>query len=147
MSESSNSFPHTRLNFFKSGTAVSGKPPHRSSRSVGNSGNRDGHGSSLKSSLSDITSSWQANQETRKAEELPDLPDALSLVLQVDPKSFDADVLKSFGIEVILELEDGGNVVDVLVRWLKSLRDKIFVRSHNTSEALPDRPHYIQQRI
>jgi hypothetical protein len=107
MSDLARTFPHTRLKFLKEGTAVSGTSPRPSPRSVGNSSSRDGHGGSLKSSLSDITSSWQANRETRKAEELPDLPNALSLVLQVDPKSFDADVLKSFGIEVILELEDG----------------------------------------
>lgn len=107
MSESSNSFPHTRLKFLKEGTAESGGPPRRSKQSVANSSSRDGHGGSLKSSLSNITSSWQTNRETRKTEELPDLPKSLSLVLQVDPKSFDADVLKSFGIEVILELEDG----------------------------------------
>lgn len=107
MSESSNLFPHTRLKFLKEGTAVSGRSPRPSLRSAGNSSSRDGHGSSLKSSLSDITSSWQTNRETRKKEELPDLPNSLSLVLQVDPKSFDADALKSFGIEVILELEDG----------------------------------------
>ena len=107
MSESSNLFPHTRLKFLKEGTAVSGMFPRPSPRSAGNSGSRDGHGSSLKSSLSDITSSWQINRETRKEEDLPDLPNALSLILQVDPASFDADTLKSFGIEVILELEDG----------------------------------------
>jgi hypothetical protein len=107
MSDLARTFPHTRLKFLKEGTAVSGKSPRPSLRSTGNSGSRDGHGSSLKSSLSDITSSWQTTRETRKEEELPDLPNALSLVLQVDPKSFDADMLKSFGIEVILELEDG----------------------------------------
>jgi Subtilase family len=107
MSDLVRAFPHTRLKFLKEGTAVSGTSPRPSPRSTGNSGSRDGHGGGLKSSLSDITSSWQANRETRKAEELPDLPNALSLVLQVDPQSFDADALKSFGIEVILELEDG----------------------------------------
>jgi hypothetical protein len=107
MSDLARAFPHTRLKFLTFGTAVPGRPPRRSKQSAENSGNRDGHGSKLKSSLSAIASSWQANRETRREEELPDLPDALSLVLQVDPKSFDADKLKSFDIEVILELEDG----------------------------------------
>jgi Subtilase family len=107
MSDLVRAFPHTRLKFLKEGTAVSGTSPRPSPRSVGNSGSRDGHGGGLKSSLSNVTSSWQANREARKAEDLPDLPNVLSFVLQVDPKSFDADVLKSFGIEVILELEDG----------------------------------------
>jgi len=133
MSESSNSFPHTRLKFLKEGTAVSGRSPRPSPRSAGNSSSRDGHGNSLKSSLSDITSSWQTNRETRKKEELPDLPNALSLVLQVDPQSFDADALKSFGIEVILELEDGyilGASVDTDLTQLQQKIDLFIAEGH-----------------
>ena len=108
MSDLSKVFPHTRLKFLKSGTAIPGKSPRRSDQSNVNSGSRDGHGGGLKSSVTSIVSSWQSTLETRQAEELPDLPNnALSLILQVDPKSFDADTLKGFGIEVILELEDG----------------------------------------
>lgn len=107
MSDLSRAFPHTRLKFLKSGIAVPGKSPRRTEQSKVNSGNRDGHGGGLKSSVTSIASSWQSTIETRQAEELPDLPNAVSLILQVDPKSFDADTLKSFGIEVILELEDG----------------------------------------
>jgi Subtilase family len=107
MSDLARAFPHTRLKFLKSGTAVPGGPPRRSKQSIANSGNRDGHGKSLKSSVSTIAASWQSTLETRKQEGLPDLPNAVSLLLQVDPASFDADKLKSFGIEVILELEDG----------------------------------------
>jgi hypothetical protein len=125
MPESSSSFPHTRLKLLKEGTAVSGKPPRPSPRSAANSGSRDGHGGGLKSSLSDITSSWQTTRETRKEEELPDLPNSLSLVLQVDPKSFDADALKSFGIEVILELEDGYILGASVGTDLTLLQDKI----------------------
>ena len=107
MSDLSRAFPHTRLKFLKSGIAVPGKSPHRTEQSKVNSGNRDGHGGGLKSSVTSIASSWQSTLETRQAEDFPDLPNALSLVLQVDPQSFDADALKNFGIEVILELEDG----------------------------------------
>jgi hypothetical protein len=107
MSDLARTFPHTRLKFLTEGTAVSGRRPTPSKQSVSNSGSRDGHGRSLTSSVTSIVSSWQSNVETRKEQGLPDLPNALSLVLQVDPASFDADVLKSFGIEVVLEMEDG----------------------------------------
>jgi hypothetical protein len=127
MSDLARTFPHTRLKFLKAGTAVPGKSPRPSLRSAGNSGSRDGHGGGLKSSLSNITSSWQTNLETRREEDLPDLPNALSLVLQVDPQSFDADALKGFGIEVILELEDGyilGASVDTDLTQLQVKIDK-----------------------
>ena len=125
MSDSSNVFPHTRLKFLKSGTAVSGNSPRSSQQSKANSGNRDGHGGGLKSSVNSISSSWQSTIETRQAEELPDLPNALSLILQVDPKSFDADTLKSFGIEVILELEDGYILGASADKNLTQLQEKI----------------------
>lgn len=107
MPDRSNPFPHIPLRFLKAGIAKSGQPPRRSARSDANRGNRDGHGRGLKSSISSIVSDWQANLEARKDEGLPDLPNAPSLLLRVDPKSFDADTLKGFGIEVVLELEDG----------------------------------------
>ena len=107
MTERSNPFPHLPFKFVESGTARSGQRPRRSPRSNVNRGNRDGHGRSLKSSTSSIISDWQTTVEARKEEGLPDLPNAPSLLLRVDPKSFDADALKGFGIEVVLELEDG----------------------------------------
>jgi len=107
MTERSNPFPHLLFRFIESGTARSGQPPRRSPRSNVNLGNRDGHGRSLKSSTSSIISDWQTTLEGRKEEGLPNLPDTPSLLLKVDPQSFDADTLKGFGIEVILELEDG----------------------------------------
>jgi hypothetical protein len=107
MPEQSNPFPHDTLRFLKSGTAKSGQSPRPSQQSNLNRGNRDGHGRGLKSSVSAIVSDWQENLETRKEQGLPALPNVPSLLLKVDPKSFDADTLKGFGIEVVLELEDG----------------------------------------
>lgn len=107
MLDRSNPFPHIPLRFIKADTARSGQPPRRSQQSDQNRGNRDGHGGGLKSSVASIVSAWQTDLEIRKDEGLPDLPGTPSLLLKVDPKSFDADTLKGFGIEVVLELEDG----------------------------------------
>jgi hypothetical protein len=52
-------------------------------------------------------SDWKTRLEERQQEELPEIPNIPSFLLQTDPQSFDADTLKSFGIEVVLELEDG----------------------------------------
>ena len=43
----------------------------------------------------------------REEEEKPKLPNARRIVLQVDPKDFEPDKLKGYGIEVIGDLEDG----------------------------------------
>lgn len=109
MPDSSEQFKHISLNLTKTGTAFSDprKRPRSSDRSVANKGNRDGHGRNLKASVSSIVADWQNTLEKRRQEGLPDVPQIPSFLLQVDPKSFDADTLKSFGIEVILELEDG----------------------------------------
>jgi hypothetical protein len=109
MPERSEQFKHISLKLVREGIAFSdpNKRPRPSAYSKSNTGNRDGHGRRLKSSVSSIVSGWQTTLEKRRQEGLPDIPALPSFLLQVDPKSFDADTLKSFGIEVILELEDG----------------------------------------
>lgn len=109
MSERLEQFKHISLRLTRTGTAFSDprKRPRPSAQSFANRGNRDGHGRRLKSSVSSIISDWQTTLEKRRQEGLPDIPALPSFLLQVDPKSFDVDTLKSFDIEVILELEDG----------------------------------------
>jgi hypothetical protein len=44
----------------------------------------------------------------REEEEKPPLPEkAIPIILQIDPTAFDAEDLKTYGIEVIAELENG----------------------------------------
>ncbi|MEL6592668.1 MAG: S8 family serine peptidase, partial [Bacteroidota bacterium] len=100
-------FKHISLQLTKQGIASPGGYPRPSSRSVTNKGNRDGHGRSLQNSVSSIVSSWQSELDRRQKEGLPDTPALPSFLLQVDPDSFDADSLRGFDIEVVLELEDG----------------------------------------
>lgn len=107
MSNAPQPFPHIFLNLVKRGTATSGRPPVPTQQSRINRGDAGGHGGRLKSSVSSIISDWQTVREQRSQEGKPNLPDAAPLILKVDPQAFDADKLKSFGIEVILELEDG----------------------------------------
>jgi hypothetical protein len=64
---------------------------------------------------------------------MPDIPNIPSFLLQVDPKSFDADTLKSFGIEVILELENGyilGASVDAELTKLQEKIEKFIAEEH-----------------
>ena len=107
MPDRSEHFPHILLKLQKTGFARSRKPPRRSEQSRLNKANAAGHGRRLKSSVSSIVDDWKTTVEKRQQEGMPDIPNIPSFLLKVDPKSFDADTLKSFGIEVFLELEDG----------------------------------------
>jgi ABC-type multidrug transport system fused ATPase/permease subunit len=120
MPERSEQFKHIPLRLTKSDFARPGRPPQQSARSNANRGDAGGHGGRLKSSISSIISDWKATFEKRQQEGMPDIPNLPSFLLQLDSKSFDADTLKGFGIEVILELENGvltkytGNYSDYL---------------------------------
>jgi hypothetical protein len=109
MSEQLNQFSHLPLRLTNEGTAASppggGRKP--STTTLANKGDAGGHGSKLKSSISSIVSNWEKEREKRKEDGKPDLPDAISFILQVDPHLFDAGALKSFGIEIVADLEEG----------------------------------------
>jgi hypothetical protein len=107
MPERPEQFKHIPLRLTKTDFARPGRPPRRSERSNANRGDAGGHGGKLKSSVSSIISDWKDTLEKRQQEGMPDIPNVPSFILQVDPNSFDADELRKFGIEVILELEDG----------------------------------------
>jgi len=133
MSERSEQFKHIPLRLTKKDFARPGRPPRRSERSNANRGDAVGHGGKLKSSVSLIISDWKDTLEKRQQEGMPDIPNVPSFLLQVDPKSFDADTLKSFGIEVILELEDGyilGASVDAELTKLQEKIEKFIAEEH-----------------
>ena len=110
MVERSERFPHIQLRLT---TERSAKPAQSGARkqnpqTAANLGNRQGHGTKLKSSLDSLIFDWQDTQETREEEGKPPLPEkAKPIILQIDPNAFDAEDLRKYGIEVIAELEDG----------------------------------------
>lgn len=156
MSEQLNQFSHLPLRLTNQGTAAipPGGERKPSATTGANRGNAGGHGSKLNSSLSSIVSNWETEREKRKEEGKPELPDAISFILQVDPSLFDADALKSFGIEVVADLEEGyiiGASADI---GLSELRKKIqqFIDSERGGGKVPEiweilegtkRPEYI----
>lgn len=108
MSERTKRFPHVELQFTTQGTASYSRfPRDKNAITKANLGDRGGHGSTLKSSASSIVSDWQGQLEERRQEQKPELPEAVPLILRIDPTAFDAEKLRKFGIEVIAELEDG----------------------------------------
>ena len=155
MPDSSANFPHLRLRLAGQGHAATRSFPRKvSSTTSANRGDAGGHGGRLRSSVDLITTNWTAEQQTREAEGKPDLPDAVSFILQVDPNSFDADALKGFGIEVVADLEEGYIIGASADTDLSELRKKIenFINSERGGGKVPEiwellegtkRPEYI----
>ncbi|EDX75008.1 hypothetical protein MC7420_882 [Coleofasciculus chthonoplastes PCC 7420] len=119
-------FPHIPLRLTREGTAVftsGGRKPNP--QTTTNLSDRWGHGNRLKNSTASIVSAWQDIQQKREEEEKPPLPDAQRIILQIDPDAFDPDDLKTYGIEVIAELENGYIIGASADLELSDLRNKI----------------------
>src|SRR6476646_5193019 len=134
MVESFQNFPHVRLRFFREGNIPPPLPhqrPRRSAQSIANSSDRYGHGSKLQTSLQNLTTTWVETQSKREEEGKPLIKDAISLLLRIDPNSFEAYQLKELGIEVISELDDGYIIGTSADANLSTLQKKIdqFIRS------------------
>ncbi len=131
----SEKFRHLPLRLVSQGIASPplGGKSKVSDTTLKNQGNIQGHSSKLKSSIDVLTINWQEEQKKRKEDGNPDLPNALSFILQVDPDAFDADTLKGFGIEVILEVEDGyilGASTDIELTKLQQKIQKFIASEH-----------------
>jgi hypothetical protein len=155
MSDSPNFLPHLPLRLAREGNAsLHGGGPGKSERSIKNTNDIHGHGSRLSNAASTMVANWQAACAEREKANKPTLPNAVSFILHVDPKSFNADDLKGFGIEVIADLEGGyiiGASADI---GLSELRKKIqkFINSAQGGGKIPEiweilegtrRPEYI----
>jgi Subtilase family len=125
MPDSSEQFPHISLRLVQEGRAILSGGGEASARTLQNRGDAGGHGSKLKSSVDLITTNWKEEKEKRREEGKSDLPNAISFILEVDPDFFDADDLKSFGIEVVADLEQGYIIGASSDTELSELRKKI----------------------
>ncbi len=142
MAQNSKQFPHVQLRLTKEGTAKSArggsKKPHPTTTS--NKQDRWGHGSKLKNSASSISNDWQSSIKEREEEEKPELPLARRIILQVDPKAFEPDKLKGYGIEVIGDLEDGYIIGASADLELTELQQKIekFLKEETGGGTIPE---------
>lgn len=156
MPDSSNNFRHLSLRLATQGSAAfsGGGGRKVSPTTLANKGNAGGHGRSLNTSVDVITANWSTEQGQRKEDDKPALPEAISLILEVDPKTFDADALKSFGIEVVADLEEGYIIGASADTDLSELRKKIgnFINAERGGGKVPEiwqildgtrRPEYI----
>lgn len=96
---------------------------------------RRGHGTSLIGRVDSLSNYWQQNIQSRRENALPDLPDpnVVPVFLQIDASKFDIESLKSFGIEIIAE-EENGFIIGASGSDFRSLREKI--NSFMTEEGL-----------
>lgn len=135
MVDSSNSYPHITLRLTKTGTA---KPPQggggrkRNPKTDANFGNLQGHGGKLRNSVDTIISEWKEDKQKRVEEDEIEF-NAQRIILQIDPDAFDPDDLKSYGIEVIAELENGyiiGASADIELTELQKKIEKFINEEH-----------------
>jgi hypothetical protein len=134
-------------------TPFAGGRKKKNPRTESNLTNRKAHGSTLSDKVEIISKSWLSTYHKRTVNDLPPIPNAYPLFLQIDPEDFDPDTLRVFGIEVIAEEEDGfiiGASADI---DLNSLKQKIeeFIknegRSKNTAAKLWDITEGNQWRV
>jgi hypothetical protein len=136
-------FPHVVLRFVREGAAYSvgqTRWDRRQQRSKNNLNNRAGHGQTLQNSASRVVSDWQQQLSQRKQANQPDLPKAVPFILQIDPNSFQPEQLRSFGIEVIAELEDGFILGASADLQLTDLQKKIaqFIKNERGGGKIPE---------
>lgn len=142
MVERSERFPHIQLRLAKEGIAAT--PPgggrKKEAQTLANLGDRWGHGSRLNSSVSSITANWKDTHEKREDEDQPELPKSRRIILKIDPTSFDPDSLKTYGIELIAEIEDGYIIGASANLELSELRKKIekFIREEHGGKKIAE---------
>lgn len=98
-----------------------------SDETLNNQKNRKEHANILEEKTSKVTRDWTDGLALRKKQGLPNLPESIPLFLRVDPKIFNPDSLRSFGIEIISQEEEGfliGASADLNLAILKGKIDK-----------------------
>ena len=103
-------FDHLRFPIKLSGDYNSKQVPRKKKvnpQTQDNLKNRATHGGKLAQQVSIIKKDWMSSFHDRAVQELPKIPNAVPLFLQIDPEDFDPDRLRVFGIEVISEEENG----------------------------------------
>lgn len=102
-----------------------------------NKANRHTHGETLNRLVDSLSSSWKENVELRKNNGFPELsdPDIVPIFLRVDPETFNIESLRTFGIEIISE-EENGYIIGSSTDNFRSLKSKIdkFLREEGKSK-------------
>lgn len=92
---------------------------------INNLKNRKSHAVSLNDKAVEISEFWTNEIRSRKEKGLPSIPELVPLFLKIDPSKFYPESLRSFGIEIISEEEDGFLIGASAELNLSTLKDKI----------------------
>ncbi len=113
MVKGSQGFPHINLTLTHKEPAKSlgGGGGSKETQTEINKNNRQGHGSKIKNIVSSMVDDWRIFKEGQEKGEQENkqstLPDAITLILEIDTETFDLDDLRTSDIAIISELEDG----------------------------------------
>ena len=136
----SSPFPHIFLKLEREAPRrVRSFPRRDTPTTAANKNNRSAHASVLRHSVEALNNEWSETAEIRRQQGSPELPEAISLFLQVDPDTDLIDNLRSLGIEIIGELEDGyiiGASADISLTTLKSKIERFALAGQNNIAAL-----------
>lgn len=104
---------------------------------LANLGNRGLHGGQLSSAAAALSADYNAFLEERRQQGLPDAfsEEIFPVFLKVDPRDFDIESLKGFGIEIVAE-EENGFIIGANADKFSSLAKKIqdFIDSKGKSK-------------
>lgn len=119
-------FQHLQLALHHKGRAkLHGGSGRQSAVSVRNLADRLGHAQLLRMSLASMRAMWRKLKDDRAAQALPALPDAMPIFLRVDPQAFDLDQLEKFGLELVMEHDQGFLLCASRDTDLQAFEDKI----------------------
>lgn len=119
-------FQHLQLALHHKGRAkLYGRGGSPSLTSVRNLADRPGHAQRLRMSLASMRAMWRKLKDDRAAQALPALPNAMPIFLRVDPKAFDPDRLEGFGLELVMEHDEGFLLCASQDEDLQAFEDKI----------------------
>jgi len=112
MVQSSQGFPHINLTLTHKEQAKSlGGGGSKETQTELNKNNRQGHGSKIKNIVSSVVDDWRTFKEEQEKEQQENkqstLPNAITLILEIDTETFDLDDLRTSDIAILSELEDG----------------------------------------
>lgn len=105
----SNPFQHITLSLAKDASIKKPKPrviPKQPQTEIFYN-NRKSHSQNLETARYSLSQDWIIKNQKRQQDNLPEMPEAVSIFLRIDPRELPIEKLKSYGIEVIGEFEDG----------------------------------------
>lgn len=138
-----NPFPHINLKLVKDAPPRKPDPFSRTDnpRTANNKQQRIQHSQSLNYAVNNLQEKWKQTNKQRLEDNLPDIPEVLSIFLRIDPtnSTLPLEDLRKFGIEVISELEDGfiiGASADITVSDLRAKIQKFANGKQNNVASL-----------